>query len=1065
MMFTSGSTGTPKGVKLSRDNLAHFLSEIGPRVGLTKTFASAQEQPVAPLRMANITAVSFDISLLELLLPLTLGNCVVIAPDSVRKDASLLSEWISRHQIDVLQATPSTWRMLSAVNWQAKAGMTLLSGGEALTAEVADYLVSQPARIFNMYGPTEATIWSSCTEVYATKTVTLGAPLNECDYQLRDVAGVVSCTDKAAVGELIITGRCVGLGYANAPENKAFFSLDSGIPAYATGDLVRRVGLNEYVFLKRIDKQLKLNGYRIELDEINAALTAAINSYEPSTELKAVTFSVFRNDPTPMITCFVWRSNASSAICVSTVMEHMSRYLPSYMMPSSIHELDFVPVTSSGKANVKALANEPLDTLPLITRDAPEIVFSSPSDSIERSSLLADELKTHIQQTINVTVSDFHRPLGWYGLNSVSYNILAASISQHWDVQFASFEFYRFNTFADLASALAKRLGVSDELSTQPVDSITHESAISPVERKRIAIIGCDALLPNGANTQDASIESFWQGLIDNKNAVTLVADDSQLGDRGLRVTDASGNTSALPGAYLPAISEFDAKFFSISPLEATRMDPRQRLLLQCAWRCIEHAGYANGQLEGTATSCYVAATGADYALQQARKQFPQNPYALPGHSSSILANRISAFLDLRGPSNCIDTACSGSLVAMVKAVRDIQLGIADYALAGGVSLIADTQVGEGLLAGNFMSPNARCATFDANADGYVRGEGVGLFLLKTFTQAQADGDAILGVIESVAENHGGRANSLTAPNPVAQARLLREAYTPDLAQKVSYIETHGTGTQLGDPIEISALREYWSEVPRSNAQPTVWLGAVKSQIGHLEPAAGVASLVKVLQAMQHNCIPSNHHFSALNTQISFADSPFRIAEGIVPWEERGERVAGISSFGFGGSNAHIVVSDAHLTAENPLRSESTQDNEMLCIPLSAKDAESLQRYAKHLANYLSKTPNLLLRDIAFSLSVGRVPFAYRSCLLVDSIAALKTQLNRPLTIQHCPAHEKPKTLTDEQLATQSTTQWSEWFLQGHHLNWSALYTNSDAKRVHLPSYSFSGKPFWFYSR
>lgn len=1062
MMFTSGSTGIPKGVKISRANLAGFLNEIPARIGIK----AATPDELSQLRIASVTAISFDISLLELLLPLTLGHCVVIACEHTRKDAQLLAEWIQRQNIQLMQATPSTWRMLAAVNWQAKQAMTLLSGGEALTQDIADFLVKQPARIFNMYGPTEATVWSSCTEVSASHGLTLGKPLVGTSYRLRPVPDIPCHPEHAALGELIICGSSVGLGYANAPDNKTFFIGNDGSQCYATGDLVRRVGVldADYVFLRRIDKQLKFNGYRIELDEINHALAKAVASF--TQQARIATFSVLREKPNPMLCGFVWQAESKVHLQESAIIEYMARYLPSYMLPSAIYELETIPVTSSGKANVKALAGEPLHELPI--KQIPQAqMTTNESNDLEAQGSLTEQIQCLVHDVLKVRISDIERPLGWYGLNSVSYNLLAAQIRTQWKVEFASFEFYRFNTLKDLVETLAKRLGLAAEHASErglPSDKTGTDR--TRAKNEKIAIIGFDALLPNGVNPQDSSIDAFWDGLLKNQNAVSSGCRDSYLGDRGLHSTLASGEVIEFAGAYLPNIAYFDAKFFSISPLEATRMDPRQRLLLQSAWRCIEHAGYASGQLEGSATSCYVASTGSDYALQQARAAFAQNPYALPGHSNSILANRISAFLDFRGPSNTVDTACSGSLVAIVKAVRDLQSGVADYALAGGVSLIMDTQVGEGLLAGNFMSPNSRCASFDQQADGYVRGEGVGLFLLKPLKNAQADRDAILGVIEAVAENHGGRANSLTAPNPAAQASLLQSAYTLELASKVSYIETHGTGTQLGDPIELSALQESLASTP--NRQQTIWLGAVKSQIGHLEPAAGVASLVKVLLALKHQKIPANLHFSALNAQINLQDSPFQVVSESVDWCADEPRVAGISSFGFGGANAHIVISDCHHF--NVLNQHEEQDikanvEPSYAIPLSAKDAQSLQDFVSNLASFLSKNTSLNLADAAFSLGVGRGQFAYRTCLIACSIDELVSKLKQPISITHCPVHEAPTPIANLEWSTQTATQLSALFLQGHLVDWQAVYEGKKHRRIHLPTYHFSMKPFWFRSR
>lgn len=327
-------------------------------------------------------------------------------------------------------------------------------------------------------------------------------------------------------------------------------------------------------------------------------------------------------------------------------------------------------------------------------------------------------------------------------------------------------------------------------------------AAQRPGDEGRLAIVGLAAVLPGGPDP-----ETFWQTLLDGRDCVRP-----------------AGSERELPGevaGFLPGIKGFDARFFSISPREASWMDPRQRLLLQSVWHTLEDAGYAPSELSGSRTGCYMAATGSDYALLQARAGARQIPYSLVGHSMSLIANRISSWFDWRGPSTVLDTACSGSLVALVKACRDLRAGVCDAAVVGGVNLILDSQINEGLHSARFLSPDHRCAAFDAAANGYVRGEGYGSFLVKRLDDALADGDDIRAVVESVAENHGGRANSLTAPNPNAQYSLLLDAYTPELAARTGYIETHGTGTVLGDAIEIDALKrawERWCRGPRGAA-------------------------------------------------------------------------------------------------------------------------------------------------------------------------------------------------------------------------------------------------------
>ncbi|WLQ16417.1 amino acid adenylation domain-containing protein [Hahella aquimaris] len=1028
VMFTSGSTGRPKGVAISARNLANFLVAMQGVPGF---------QPGE--RMLALTPISFDISILELLLPLMCGGEVHIVSDQTRLSAELLGEALNQHKVDVAQATPSTWRMLQQAGWRATGELTILCGGEALDKELAQYLLQQTGRLYNMYGPTEATIWASCRRVTEAGRIPLGRPVLNSEYYILDAKG--DSVAPGMQGELTIAGECVGKGYLNAPSEQAFITLPNGVRAYKTGDIVHYLSHQDIEYVGRRDSQYKVNGYRVDTGEVSHRL----KEFAPD----AAFFTVVRHKPEAHLCCFVWAPE-NSGFDVDVALHWCRRTLPYYMTPKALHRLSRIPLTANGKADVKFLSEALMTELPLMTQ--PSSVVPTPRPTAAQEQGIQQAIQNILLEKLDVAAPDLDQPLGWLGLNSISYNLLAAAIQQRFNIAFRSYEFYQFNTINEVAGAIRQRQSPQQGARSQTSGMDRRQERNGD---DRLAIVGMAATLPGG---DDA--ETFWRALLDRKDCIAPAPADRSL--------------SGYRAGFISSVRGFDARFFSISPLEATRMDPRQRLLLQAAWKALEDAGYAPSHLSGGRIGCYMAATGSDYALLQARDGEKQTPYSLSGHSLSILANRISSFFDWNGPSFTLDTACSGALTALVKACRDLQAQVCDAAMVGGVNLILDAQINEGLEAGRFMSPDSRCATFDASANGYVRGEGVGCFLVKRLQDAQANGDLIHAVIESVAENHGGKANSLTAPNPNAQYRLLLDAYTPELAQRLSYIETHGTGTRLGDPIEVAALKRALQELTGGNAAQTVWLGAVKSNIGHLEPAAGVASVVKVIKAFEHQRLPANVHFQQLNPEIDLSSSPFQVLADSIPWRSEQPLTAGVSSFGFGGANAHVVLS------EPPRRERrSVNHHDQYLIPVSARTESALQKSMAALAHFVAERRAELeesgLLDLAFTLSCGREHFEYRHAWLVSGVDELLTQLRSGHAGVHAPRHSPsaneqtpegqalhetmdPGGLNDPAILAHARAR----YLKRLQVDWTRLYEGAGAVKMRLPTYQFDERDYWY---
>jgi polyketide synthase len=415
-----------------------------------------------------------------------------------------------------------------------------------------------------------------------------------------------------------------------------------------------------------------------------------------------------------------------------------------------------------------------------------------------------------------------------------------------------------------------------------------------------------------------ADVDALWSNLIAGEDLITEIPEDRwdwrTVYDPEMARPD---TTNSKWGGFIPDVAEFDHAFFGISPREARLMDPQHRLFLQVAYQAIEDAGRRPSELARGRTGVFVGVASHDYFELVRASGVPLEGYSATGMFHSLLPNRLSYYLNLSGPSFPIDAACSSSLVAIHTAVESLRSGNCDTAIAGGANLLLSPTIYVAFSRAGMLSPTGRCRTFDQAADGYVRGEGIGAVLLKPLRAALADGDHIHGIIRGSAVNHGGKVNTLTTPNPKAQAALIESAMAAAnvSTEDLDYVEMHGTGTPLGDPIEVNGLKRALGRrrAERVDApQSEVLIGSVKSSLGHLEAAAGMAGLFKVLLAMRHGVIPPNLHLHQLNEHIDLEGSGLRIVDRPTPWpSSTGPRTAGISSFGFGGINAHLVIQEA----------------------------------------------------------------------------------------------------------------------------------------------------------
>lgn len=573
-----------------------------------------------------------------------------------------------------------------------------------------------------------------------------------------------------------------------------------------------------------------------------------------------------------------------------------------------------------------------------------------------------------------------------------------------------------------------------------------------------IAIIGMSCRFPGGAN----SPEEYWNLLERGGDAISPIPsnrwDANMYYDHDLGVPGKMINK--LGGFLNVDISKFDTTFFKISPIEAEYLDPQQRLLLEVSYEAVQSAGIDPASLEGSATGVFIGMCTQDYMdlITATGDVTLINPYMATGNFASTASGRISYFFGLQGPSFALDTACSSSLVAIDEACKNLRCGDANLAFVGGVNLMLSPNLTINFSKSGMLAADGHCKTFDASADGYVRGEGCGMVLLKRLSEAKRDGNRILGIIKASGVNQDGASSGLTVPNGEAQEALIRKVLRKAnlKGNEVDYIEAHGTGTSLGDPIEVRAIGATYGE--REEAYP-IKLGSVKTNIGHLEGASGIAGLIKVLLSLQHEMLPKHLHFTTLNPNIDM-NFPAEILNQNTPWR-RGERVrrAGVSSFGFSGTNAHLIIEEGPVELSNKTPGP-------YFLPLSAKKPLALEKGIKDLKQFLEMHPDINMADVAYTLQLGRAELTYRTFLVCDSLpdAVAKLSTLTEFTEAETGSGEKfdftPQLLQDQNKQNLLNRVGKAW-VSGQSVNWPSYYKDRIQHFISLPTYPFVGKSYW----
>ena len=969
IIYTSGSTGTPKGAQANHEALCNLLLSMQRNPGCGRGD-----------RLLAVASVSFDISIADMLLPLVSGATLVLAQTHEFKDADAVLDLMRRHAISMAQATPSFWQMLLDSGWQETPRVAkIVAAGEPLSHRLVERLVSRTDEVWNAYGPSEATIYASMGKVELhDENISIGSPVP--NFQLYVLhPNELSPVPLGSTGELCIGGIGVNCGYHNNLElTKTRFLDNSFHPGrlYRTGDLAKFIAPGKLILVGRTDSQVKVRGYRIELEDISTAIAS-------HQEISAAVV-ISRDD---QIIAYCLRSDqhkhhanedhqtGTEWSLDSFLRPWLANRLPAYMIPAFFVRMDTFPRTVNGKIDRKALPD------PIQTTNS-RSMGAKPQSEVESHII---SVWSHVLGHDRIGINDNFFQIGGTSLRIphvktdlerlLGRAILTAKLFEHYTVQM-----------------LAKYLtdGVDDSnpstSSTPSVPSNQSEQSHLAIEKNEdIAIIAMACHLPGGITCP----EQYWKFLEQGLDGITDVPKDRWDGDTLFDANaDAPGKSYSRRGGFIDGIDTFDAPFFGISPTEAKTLDPAQNLILETCWEGFEGAGYTMQKLRGSQTGVFIGSSNIP-AHSATPDLEDLDGYALTGSSSATLSGRVSYVLGLEGPSLTVDTACSSSLVSTHLACSALRQKECDLAIAGGITILSPGIFVEfSRLRG--MSSDGHCRAFSADAQGTGLSEGSTAVVLKRLSDAQRDGDIIHAVLRGSSVNHGGRrAANLTIPSGSAQESLIREALSRSQVGPgdIEYIEAHGTATKLGDPIEGTALSEVFSE--RGIDQKKLWVGSSKSNLGHTQAAAGLAGVIKVALAMQHSMLPQTIHVREPTPLVDWEKANMALVLKNQPWVsvDKTPRRAGVSSFGIGGTNAHMIVEEApQVVKTKGLYKRRFNSPPTLPFLMSAYTKAALRQQVEKLEKWMDDdafpTDKISLEDLAFSLATSRTQFRKRLVVL-----------------------------------------------------------------------------------
>jgi amino acid adenylation domain-containing protein len=956
VIYTSGSTGRPKGVQIKHQGLSNYLSHA-----CANYYEKAQGGVVS-------SPLAFDATITSLLGPLYCGKTVVLLPPYRNEIESIIGHIKTASEVWVFKVTPAHIEAISQLVGSAclsHLSHVVVVGGEQFTAQAAHYFKETllPAAVLvNEYGPTETVVGCSTYEVKKYQDIPknrlfipIGKPIQ--NTQLYVLSLTQQLCPIGVPGELFIGGYGVAQGYHQRLDLSKIKFVDNPFEPseklYRTGDKVQWLPNGNLEFLGRVDDQIKLRGFRIEPGEVEAA----INNH-PAIQQSLV----MAREDTPgdkrLVAYTVQIPEAD--VPLGDLRTFLKSRLPDYMMPSALVTLDALPLTPSGKVDRKVLPPP---------KNTSAATFVPAEGEVEAT--LA-RIWGEVLGVFQVSRHDNFFDIGGTSLLGMK---VVARIQQQLCPEFRVVKLYEHPTVAALAGYLA---------AGEPA-ALTSPTVAAAPSQEGIAIVGMAGRFP-GAE----SVDRFWQNLCDGVESHTVFRLEEL--DPSIPA-ELRNDPSYVPvRGIVDKADQFDAAFFGISPREAEVMDPQARVFLEVVYAALENAGYSPDTPD-TTIGLYAGSGHNTYFARHLCGR-PEIINRL-GEFQVMLANekdfvttRAAYKLNLQGPVVSVNTACSTSLVAVIQAFQALRDRHCDLALAGGISITTPQASGYLYQEGSMLSGDGHCRPFDTDAQGTLFNDGAAVVALKRLSDAQRDGDRIYAVIHGTGMNNDGADKvSFTAPSVIGQAKAIAAAqaeagFAPDTIQ---YVETHGTATPLGDPIEVEALTQAFHR--QTEAKQFCAIGSVKSNVGHLVAAAGVTGLIKTALALYHRHLPASLHFQRPNPHIDFANSPFYVQAQATDWPQGDRpRRAGVSSFGVGGTNAHVVLEEAPA----PVCSSPARPYHLLL--LSAKTPTALDQASRNLQAHLTAHPDLPLADVAHTLQRGRRVYGHRRwwvCRQGEAAAAL----------------------------------------------------------------------------
>lgn len=957
VIYTSGSTGKPKGV-------------MAPHKGIVRLVKNTNYVDVTVndciLSMSNFV---FDGSTFDIYGALLNGASLVVTNKSTLLNMELLDEVIDRNNVSMFFITTALFNMLGDHSFKSMRKVKkIMFGGELVSlSHVKKFREKyKTTELLHVYGPTENTTFSTWYKIEDIEpeqtTVPIGNSISNSTAYVFDATNKLSPLE--IPGELYVGGSGLALGYLNNEELTRSRFIENPYVAgeliYKTGDIVKWLPDGSIEFIGRKDDQVKIRGHRIELGEIEHALTLH--------PLISETLVIVREDKKGqknLVAYFI----STATPDLAELKTYLSSLLPAYMLPMYFIRLEEFPLSVNGKID-KALLPSPEVAVMTVN-------YTPPEDEME------ERLVTVWAEVLGIDKSEVGVDHNFFELggNSISIIKLSKQISKTVQQAVTIPVLFEYTTIRSLVGFLNKtaELSVNEELAAE------EEEQNDVPANEEIAIIGMSGQFSGSIDHRD-----FWRKLSAGEEMLTTFTEE-ELMLRGVPKSNLSNDSFVKTVGVTPSKEFFDHGFFEFTAEEAALMDPQIRLFYQHCWSALEDAGQTPFISKKKIGLFAGASENRNWKIYTYGKLANSNLDAFFADkiSNANYINTLIAYkLNLRGPAVFVDTACSTSLVAVDIASDNLLKKRCSIALAGGVNIVTTKEKGYYYQEGMISSIDGHCRAFDETSTGTAHGEGAGVVVLKRLSEAVKDGDHIYAVIKSTSVNNDGHLKvGYTAPSVKGQSDCIQIAHRISGVdpKTIGYVETHGTGTKLGDPVEIRALNEAFGT---GGSDKFCAIGSVKTNIGHLDIAAGVAGLIKTVLSLKNKKIPASLHFTTANPEIDFASGPFYVNAGLTDWERKNDQPlrAGVSSFGIGGTNAHVVLEEAPA-------SEKTNEREHKLITISAKTEKSLKRYQQDLLDFLTTEPGTSMTDLCYTLQTGRKHFTYRKTIAFKDPEKAKEQL------------------------------------------------------------------------